>query len=511
MQEVSQAGDPQTAGGSSSSGAASGGMKPLILEEIEATQGVSREGDSHDSGRSSSPGSAVGDRRERILDTIAMVCDSNDFGSNNIFGNPPVAQIARADIRGKSYGPSDSHASGSSSILVNHFGSSQMEHMVQMTLPMMKLAKGLADGRGKTYGPIDSHASGRSSRRPGPWAGRLRRLIGFCSGGNVATSKSRKIKIVTPTGTEVILEVTAETGARWVRYELSKSVNIKPWNMSLIWKGDVLDWDDDLSKVILETTTGAAVLHLIGGTQIFVTGPRGPRTFVIYVEDDDTMGDVARQVQAILGGSGYLLKQFERYLDVEKTVAHYKLKSYDLLVCEDYYDPSPAWIPSICSASSAIGRTLAGTRVEECGSADGDEQRDDEQIKIHTPTGNNFMVFATETRKENDHRSKKLIWKVHETGPPHTEPLDDMAGTLAMMNVIDKDMLGVRTLILIVKADDTIQDVIKQIQAMLSHGLDYLLTHCEKSLNEASTLADCQIKSCDVLVFTECLITDTYW
>jgi hypothetical protein len=82
---------------------------------------------------------------------------------------------------------------------------------------------------------------------------------------------------------------------------------------------------------------------------------------------------------------------------------------------------------------------------------------------------------------------------------------------MQMMNVIDKDMLGVRTLILIVKADDTIQDVIKQIQAMLGHGLDYLLTHCEKSLNETSTLADCQIKSCDVLVFTECLITDTYW
>jgi hypothetical protein len=115
---------------------------------------------------------------------------------------------------------------------------------------------------------------------------------------------------------------------------------------------------------------------------------------------------------------------------------------------------------------------------------------------------------------ENDHRSKELIWKPNvTTGPTYIEPIDTTMGTvmMQMMNVIDKDMLGVRTLILIVKADDTIQDVIKQIQAMLSHGLDYLLTHCEKSLNEASTLADCQIKSCDVLVFTECLITDTYW
>jgi hypothetical protein len=330
----------------------------------------------------------------------------------------------------------------------------------------------------------------------------------------VTTSKSRQIKIFTPTGKVVTLEVTTETSTCWVRDKLREYENIKHWHMNLIWKGDVLVADKDLSKVLLETTTGAAVLHLIGGTQIFVTGP-GPRNFVLNVEDDDTIFDVARQVQAILGGSGYLLTKFGGYLDAKKTVAYYQLKSYDWLGCEEY-DPIPAWIPipSICSASSAIGGTLAGTRVEECASADGDEQRDDEQIKIHTPTGNNFMVFATETRKENDHRSKNVIWKVHmTTGPPHTEPLDDTAGTLMMqmMNGIDKDMLGVRTLMIIVKADDTIQDVIKQIQAMLGGGLDYLLTHCEKLLSETTTVADCHIKPYDVLVFTECLITEAYW
>jgi hypothetical protein len=178
----------------------------------------------------------------------------------------------------------------------------------------------------------------------------------------VTTSKSRQINIFTPTGKVVTLEVTTETSTRWVRDKLYESENIKPWHMSLIWKGDVLGRDQDLSKVLLETTTGAAVLHLIGGTQIFVTGP-GPRKFVLNVKDDDTMGDVARQVQAILGGSGYLLETNGSYLDSKKTVAYYQLKSYDLLDFEEY-DPTPAWIPSIFSASSAIGGTLAGTRVE---------------------------------------------------------------------------------------------------------------------------------------------------
>jgi hypothetical protein len=64
---------------------------------------------------------------------------------------------------------------------------------------------------------------------------------------------------------------------------------------------------------------------------------------------------------------------------------------------------------------------------------------------------------------------------------------------------------------IIVKADDTIQDVIKQIQAMLGGGLDYLLTHSEKLLRETTTVADCHIKRHDVLVFTECLIPEAYW
>jgi 6-phosphogluconate dehydrogenase len=114
--------------------------------------------------------------------------------------------------------------------------------------------------------------------------------------------------------------------------------------------------------------------------------------------------------------------------------------------------------------------------------------------------------------EKNEDWRKHLIWK-HDmtTGDLITEPLETRWGTEVMhvmsgTQTVDKDMLGPRTLILIVKADDTIQDVIKQVQAMLC-GPDFLLTHCEKLLRETTTVADCQIESYDVLVSTACLIT----
>ena len=100
-------------------------------------------------------------------------------------------------------------------------------------------------------------------------------------------------------------------------------------------------------------------------------------------------------------------------------------------------------------------------------------------------------------------------------GDISTVLLETTTGTAVMhllsgTQIFDKDMLGLRASVLIVKADDTIQDVIKQVQAMLG-GPDYLLTHCEKLLSETTTVADCQIKSYDVHVFAECLMADPCW
>jgi hypothetical protein len=178
----------------------------------------------------------------------------------------------------------------------------------------------------------------------------------------------------------------------------------------------------------------------------------------------------------------------------------------------------PLWqdqkeVPPHGPASSGALGILAGTRVDE---QKVDEQKVDEQIKIYTPTGKDITIFVTETRNtkswvKNEDWSKYLIWKHRRsTGNPIKVPLDTTTGTtmIQLMNDIDKAMLGARTLILIVKADDTIQDVMNQVQAMLGGSLDYLLTHCKKLLSETRTVADCQINSYDVFVLTECIFPD---
>jgi hypothetical protein len=43
---------------------------------------------------------------------------------------------------------------------------------------------------------------------------------------------------------------------------------------------------------------------------------------------------------------------------------------------------------------------LRSTRVEQCASADGDEQKVDEQIKICRPTGTGIILFVTEKKRE---------------------------------------------------------------------------------------------------------------
>jgi hypothetical protein len=99
----------------------------------------------------------------------------------------------------------------------------------------------------------------------------------------------------------------------------------------LIWKGEVLDYDEDLSKVLLETTTGAVVLQFVGGMQIVVEDSNEPRKFILNVEPGDTIHSVTRQIQAILGGSGYVLTHFGRVLSEGETVDSCNLKMFDLL------------------------------------------------------------------------------------------------------------------------------------------------------------------------------------
>ena len=132
--------------------------------------------------------------------------------------------------------------------------------------------------------------------------------------------KSRQIMVSTPTGKVVILTVTNETTFRQVKDELFKSENINPSSQHLIWNGEALHPDDDLSKVLLETTTGLAVLHLMGGTQIFVYDLN--RKITLNVEADDTIRDVINHVIAMLGGSNYVLERNGETLIEEKTVAY---------------------------------------------------------------------------------------------------------------------------------------------------------------------------------------------
>ena len=112
-------------------------------------------------------------------------------------------------------------------------------------------------------------------------------------------------------------------------------------------------------------------------------------------------------------------------------------------------------------------------------------------------------------------RDQYLIWKAdvlddaHDlskvlrestTGDLSSVSVKSTTGTAVldlMSSTTTKDMLGLRTLILNVKADGTIQEVIIQIQAMLGgpDPLDYLLSHRLKLLSEEKTVADCQINS----------------
>ena len=139
--------------------------------------------------------------------------------------------------------------------------------------------------------------------------------------------------VSTPAGKVVILTVTNEKTFRQVKDELFKSENINPSSQHLIWNGEALHPDDDLSKVLLETTTGLAVLHLMGGTQIFVYDLN--RKITLNVEADDTIRDVINHVIAMLGGSNYVLEHNRETLIEEKTVAYYQIKPYHMLYCTE--------------------------------------------------------------------------------------------------------------------------------------------------------------------------------
>ena len=99
----------------------------------------------------------------------------------------------------------------------------------------------------------------------------------------------------------------------------------------MIWNGEALHPDDDLTKVLFETTTGLAVLHLMGGTLIFVDALN--RKITLNLEADDTIRDVINHVIAMLGGSNYVLERHGETLIEEKTVAYYQVKPYDMLYC----------------------------------------------------------------------------------------------------------------------------------------------------------------------------------
>ena len=99
----------------------------------------------------------------------------------------------------------------------------------------------------------------------------------------------------------------------------------------------------------------------------------------------------------------------------------------------------------------------------------------------------------------NDNDLSKVL-RESTTGDLSSVSVKSTTGTAVldlMSSTTTKDMLGLRTLILNVKADGTIQEVIIQIHAMLGgpDPLDYLLSHRLKLLSEEKTVADCQINS----------------
>lgn len=141
------------------------------------------------------------------------------------------------------------------------------------------------------------------------------------------------------------------------------------------------------------------------------------------------------------------------------------------------------------------------------------------------PTGREIILYVTERRNTSTKYGEQyLIWKgdvlndndlskvlrESTTGDLSSVSVKSTTGTAVldlMSSTTTKDMLGLRTLILNVKADGTIQEVIIQIQAMLGgpDPLDYLLSHRLKLLSEEKTVADCQINSNELLVCTEYL------
>jgi hypothetical protein len=178
------------------------------------------------------------------------------------------------------------------------------------------------------YGPDRSSSS---SHRPGPWeAGR--QLIPLVSGRDGEKQKvneeNRYFKISTPTGKEIMLLVTTETTIDGMKQELANYESIKLLQMNLIWKEKVLD--DNILRQMLKETTGAAVLHLSGGTQIFVKDHKNHK-IVLTVDSMDTMLDVIKQIIVRWGGYHYHLTRSNSVLVEDKTVGYYYLQSLETL------------------------------------------------------------------------------------------------------------------------------------------------------------------------------------
>ena len=118
-----------------------------------------------------------------------------------------------------------------------------------------------------------------------------------------------------------------------MKKEVAKYESLKPLQMNLIWKGKVLD-NNILRQMLIETTTepttGTSVLHLSGGTQIFVEDKLHAREIVLTVDPGDTIRDVIKQVILRWGGYNYLLTRSHMIL-FEQTVDHYNLQSLQTL------------------------------------------------------------------------------------------------------------------------------------------------------------------------------------
>ena len=97
---------------------------------------------------------------------------------------------------------------------------------------------------------------------------------------------------------------------------------------------------------MLIETTGAAVLHLSGGAQIFVTDKfhtHKSRKIVLNVDPGDTMFDVAKQIIVRWGGYSYRLTRSSSILLEEKTVGRYKLQSLETLYSTEIVRHDYSW------------------------------------------------------------------------------------------------------------------------------------------------------------------------